>query len=92
MDTIALSRILVELRDILLATKCVSIHSRWETYTDAIDEISDMLAELEVGETDDLLRYKLMFAPTSSLQDTSIDCGWGEDFLALSNLWDQAIG
>lgn len=38
----------------------------------------------------DTLRY--LYAPTGSLQEISIENGWGKEFVEIANLIDQFIG
>lgn len=50
--------------------------------------------DIEIGKVRDLkpvdernLNY--LFAPTGPIQETSIDNGWGDDFLKISDIVDQ---
>jgi hypothetical protein len=35
---------------------------------------------------------RLLYAPTGTIQDTSIDNGWGDEFLKISEVVDQFTG
>jgi hypothetical protein len=61
----------------------------------AHDNVEDMarrlrtaIHALESGERVDRSDLGLLFAPTGSIQETSLDNGWGEEFLALSEAID----
>jgi hypothetical protein len=52
----------------------------------------DLASHIQRVESRDFTRMfdlKLLFAPTGSLQDISIDHGWGEEFLELAKRFDE---
>lgn len=65
--------------------------SRWKTGSEAVAELSEIIRRIEAAETIKLLPIQMLFAPTGSLQEVSIDSGWGDAFLALSARFDDAI-
>jgi len=59
----------------------------------SVDEIVQDL-ESEIAKSQNSLRpdtnlLKLLFAPTGTIQDTSIDNNWGDEFLRISQIVDQ---
>ena len=40
----------------------------------------------------ELKRFRYLFAPTGSLQEISIDNGWGNEFIELANVIDRFTG
>jgi hypothetical protein len=53
-----------------------------------IDELESEIARIKNSESPDTKRSRMLFAPTGSIQETSIDNGWGDDFLRLSEIVD----
>jgi len=62
---------------------------------EGVDRIAKRLrrdiARFEKGKRIIRFRLKLLFLPTGPLQDTSIDNGWGDEFVALAARFDSAI-
>ena len=65
--------------------------SRWRDNAAAVGEIDDILRRIEVGETIKLRSLEALFLPTGSLQEVSIESGWGDVFLSLAARFDEAI-
>lgn len=59
------------------------------------EEICDLLRtsiqQLQNGERPDLYQLRMLFAPTSALQETAMDNGWGDDYLRLADQFDQFV-
>lgn len=55
----------------------------------AIKDIDAILATKDLSQESG--RIRLLIAPTSNLQDLSIDCGWGEEFLLLADKIEQEL-
>ena len=49
----------------------------------ALADIDAILSAKDLSKKSGSIR--LLIAPASNLQDLSIDCGWGEEFLLLAN-------
>jgi hypothetical protein len=67
--------------------------SRTSAYAhDSVEDVARLLRSavqaLESGAPLDRSSLAVLFAPTGAIQDTSIDNGWGEEFLALSEVVD----
>jgi len=50
------------------------------------------ISAIEAGERADLEELSLLYAPTGAIQDTSIDNGWGSEFLELAIVVDSYVG
>lgn len=62
---------------------------------DSVAELTQLLEE-ELHKTQnaqpiDKERLSYLFLPTGSLQETSIDNGWGDEFVRLSSIVDEYI-
>jgi len=53
-----------------------------------IDALESEIARIKNSGPPDAKRIRMLFAPTGSIQETSIDNGWGDDFLRLSEIVD----
>lgn len=81
----------------LLRTLELVESSRTSAYAhDTVEDIAQRLrtavTALESGGPVDRSGLGLLFAPTGSIQDTSIDNGWAEEFLAVSGVIDRFLG
>jgi len=65
--------------------------SRWGNSNEAVAEIDDILRRINAAETIKLLPLQVLFGPTSSLQEVSIESGWGDEFLKLTPRFDKAV-
>ena len=54
-----------------------------------IDELASETNRIKNSEPPDTKRIRMLFAPTGSIQETSIDNGWGDEFLRISKIVDQ---
>jgi len=64
----------------------------WSRYNNIAELLQELDLFLERLMRDDVLvikDLKLLFAPTGSLQEISIDSGWGEEFLEISSTFDK---
>jgi len=63
---------------------------------DTVEEIAQRLREavraLESGEPVDKSSLGVLFAPTGSIQETSLYNGWGDECLTLSQVVDTFLG
>ena len=55
----------------------------------ALADIDTILSAKDIAEKQ--RNVKLLIAPTSNLQDLSIDRGWGEEFLLLADKIEQEL-
>ena len=83
--------ILELIKEIIKAPETEIIHSWFDTKEDLINELDNhilKLTEEDFSKIEDLI---ILFAPTSDLQEISIDSGWGKQFLIISERFDSAI-
>jgi hypothetical protein len=63
---------------------------------DTVEEIAQRLREaigaIESGEPVDKSSLGVLFAPTGSIQETSLHNGWGDECLTLSQVVDRFLG
>jgi len=63
--------------------------SYFETPQDARNEIEQYVAELEAGNISSLQDIRLHFAPTAGYQELSIQNGWSNEYIKLSDRFDK---
>jgi hypothetical protein len=83
--------VLKEIRAILARPCTDFVWSNWDNQDDALAEIDSILGRVGNGNTTDLSHLKLLFAPTSCLQELSLTNGWDEEYLELASRFDEAI-
>jgi len=54
-----------------------------------ISKLEDELYKLKNSQQFNLEQLKFLFAPTGPIQDTSIDNGWGDQYLEISDVIDR---
>jgi len=67
------------------------LHSSFDTQEDIISELNNHILKLKKEDFSSIKELIILFAPTSDLQEISIDSGWGQLFLAISKRFDSAI-
>ena len=65
--------------------------SLWSSLSvqEIIEQLETELNKIKKSQQIDLKRLSYLFAPTGCIQDISIDNGWGNEFIELSNVIDQ---
>jgi hypothetical protein len=60
--------------------------SAWaqEDLESIVRSLDSVIVALDSGAPVDRRSLRRLFAPTGAIQETSVDSGWGEEFLALS--------
>ncbi|MBN8581070.1 MAG: hypothetical protein J0L96_10395 [Anaerolineae bacterium] len=61
------------------------------TVAEIIQQLEKELANIKNSQPIDKNRLSLLFAPTGGIQETSIDNGWGQEFLELSSVVDNYL-
>ena len=61
------------------------------TVSEIIDQLEEELEKIKNSRPIDKDLLSLLFGPTESIQDTSIDNGWGQEFLELSSVVDNYV-
>lgn len=87
----ALIDVLTEVRAMLDRPDNDFSWSRWKDGASAVAEIDTILTRIEAAETIKLMPLQVLFAPTGSLQEVSIESGWAEEFIGLASRFDDAI-
>ena len=54
-----------------------------------VQELESEIARAQNSRSMDTNLLRLLFAPTGAIQDTSIDNGWGDEFLRISEVVDK---
>src|ERR1700710_1394807 len=80
----ALLDVLREARELLSRSGNDFSWSRWKSEKDAVADIDGLIGRIDAAETIRLIEIHALFAPTGSLQEVSIDSGWGDQFLDLA--------
>lgn len=65
--------------------------SAWHDQADALAEIDRILAKLRSGVLPGSLTLEVLFAPTGSIQAVSLSSGWGDEFIAIAQQFDDAM-
>lgn len=55
-----------------------------------IQKLEAEIAKAKNSQPNDIRVINFLFAPTGSIQETSIDNGWGDDFLRISEIVDHS--
>ncbi|HUJ60410.1 MAG TPA: hypothetical protein VLX92_18035 [Kofleriaceae bacterium] len=64
--------------------------SSWEDAAAATMEVDAYITTLEAGWLPPRMELAVLFAPTGPIQEVSLQSGWSEEFLALSDRFDRA--
>ena len=62
--------------------------SGWDGVDEAIEEVDAILATLRNRRL--IAEATILFLPTGPLQELSLSSGWGDEFIALANWFDEA--
>lgn len=87
----ALIDVLSEARSMLDQPDNDFSRSKWKDRASAVADIDAILARIDAAETVKMLPIQMLFAPTGSLQEVSIESGWADEFIALASRFDDAI-
>ncbi|HRD52765.1 MAG TPA: hypothetical protein PKY96_08965 [Flavobacteriales bacterium] len=93
-----MSRAILELVEILSRTRELLARpdsdfawSHWSNSEDALREFDSLTRQIEAGDFSRKKELELLFAPTGSIQEVSINSGWGDEFLKLSEKFDSLM-
>lgn len=89
-NKLKLKQTLIEVKEYLKKSE----ESIWapDTPQDIIMFFDKTIKLIDEDKTIDINELEMLFGPTSSIQDLSIDNGWGEQYLDLSTAFDSNIG
>lgn len=65
--------------------------SHWNSMEEALCEFDALVDPINKGDAPPLSELGRLFVPTGSIQEVSINSGWGEEFLALAQRFDTLI-
>ena len=61
------------------------------TVAEIIQQLEEELAKIKNSQSINKNRLSFLFGPTGSIQETSIDNGWGQEFLEISSVVDNFL-
>ncbi|MGO4273658.1 hypothetical protein AB4Z22_28145 [Paenibacillus sp. TAF58] len=67
------------------------IWSQFDSVEDVLNTLDSLKSRVEHGDNKVISELKILFAPTGSFQEISIDSGWGEKFIELATRFDEII-
>lgn len=67
------------------------LYSRFDSIEEILNEIDNHIHKLKNEDFSTLDNLILLFLPTSDIQEISLDNGWGNLFLAISEKFDKVI-
>jgi len=79
------------IKEIIKAPETNILRSWFDTKEDLITELENHIIKLKKEDFSNIKELVILFAPTSDLQEISIDSGWGQMFLIISKKFDGAI-
>lgn len=65
--------------------------SSWVSEKEALEEVDHIMDQLHRGSLSETSNLKALFAPTGPIQEVSLSSGWAEEFLRLSERFDDTI-
>ncbi|MFD0694967.1 hypothetical protein ACFQZT_12745 [Paenibacillus sp. GCM10027628] len=77
----ALIELLLEVRSLVDSPNTNVTWSRFKDVDEVLEYLDSCIESLRQGSESALEDLKLLFAPTGSLQEISIDSGWGNKFI-----------
>jgi len=87
----SLKKLLEEVVSIIEKSELNLVLSYYNTKEEILLELYEYIKKLELTEFIKIDRIKILFAPTSSLQDIAIHSGWGKEFLVISSKVDDLL-
>ena len=83
--------ILESIKEMIKTPKTNVLHSRFDTKEELTTELEGHILKLRREDFSNIEELIILFAPTSDLQEISIDSGWGQLFLTISKRFDSTI-
>ncbi|MHA2399786.1 MAG: hypothetical protein ACXADU_12980 [Promethearchaeota archaeon] len=84
-------KILESIKKIINTSETVVLHSTFDRKESVIDELDNHILRLKNEDFSKIEDLIILFSPTSDLQEISLDSGWSEQFLLISERFDSAI-
>lgn len=89
-DITKLIRVFEDAKLLLSRSDSSFLYSGWEDAAEANAEMDQVLGHLREGKVAAV--SAIYFLPTGPLQEVSISSGWGDEFVALADRFDAAMG
>lgn len=83
-----LLKVYLQARNLLLLPDNNFDWSGWDDAEEAVAEVDGIIGRIR--ETQAPVRADILFLPTGPLQETSLSSGWGDEFCALADRYDEA--
>ena len=83
--------ILESIKEMIKSPETNILHSRFDTKEDVITKLDNHILKITKEDFSNIEELIILFAPTSDLQEISLDSGWGQLFLKISKRFDSAI-
>ena len=87
-----LIKILLEVKEIINSPHTILDWSKYNSVEELIQEIDSFIERLGFQDYSVIKELTILFAPTGSLQEISIDSGLSEKYLEIANKVDELIG
>lgn len=83
--------LLGEMRTLIDSPNTSVIWSQFDSVENVLNTLDTLKRRVELRDNKVISELKILFAPTSSFQEISIDSGWGEKFFELATRFDEII-
>ncbi|KRE64138.1 hypothetical protein [Paenibacillus sp. Soil750] len=83
--------LLAEVRTLIDSPNTNVIWSQFDSVKEVLNTLDMLKRRIELGDNKVISELKILFAPTGSFQEISIDSGWGEKFIELATRFDEII-
>lgn len=87
-----LSDLLTEIRNLVDSPNTNVTWSRFKTVEDILMIIDTLKQRITLRDDKAISELIILFGPTGSFQEISIDSGWGEEFIKLAARFDEIVG
>ncbi|MBA2937053.1 hypothetical protein HZF08_01900 [Paenibacillus sp. CGMCC 1.16610] len=83
--------LLVEMRILIDSQNTNVIWSQFDSVEEVLNTLDTLKRRIELGDNKVISELKILFAPTGSFQEISIDSGWSEKFIELATRFDEIM-
>ncbi|NIK72503.1 hypothetical protein [Paenibacillus sp. BK720] len=81
--------LLDELRTLIDSPNTNVVWSQFNSVEEVLNTLDTLKRRVALGDNKVISELKILFAPTGSFQEISIDSGWGEKFIELATRFDE---
>lgn len=86
-----LIKIMKEVKEIIDSPNTDVAWSRYNTVEEVINDLDSCIEQLKEKDKSVIEKLKILFAPTGTFQEISIDSGWSDKYLELANRFDELL-